>query len=125
MEEFEYRYPGPKPRTREAAILLLSDGIESAARTMSNPTPSSIETLVRRMSRRRLDDGQLDESPMTFRELHAVEDSIIKSICAIHHSRIAYPATEEEEEPTAKQPRRNTGIIEEVDGEANAGSMPQ
>ena len=98
VEEFEYRYPGPKPRTREAAILLLSDGIESAARSMSNPTPSSIEALVRRMSRRRLDDGQLDESPMTFRELHTVEDSIIKSICAIHHSRIAYPAAEEGEE---------------------------
>lgn len=105
VEEFEYRYPGPKPHTREAAILLLADGIESAARSMSNPTPSSIEALVRRMSRRRLDDGQLDESPLTFHELHTVEDSIIKSICAIHHSRIAYPTSEDEEDVEMPAPR--------------------
>lgn len=98
VEEFEYRYPGPKPRTREAAILLLCDGIESAARAMSDPTPSSIEALVRRMSRRRLEDGQLDESPLTFRELHVVEEAIVKSLCAIYHSRISYPGKEEEEE---------------------------
>lgn len=103
VEEFEYRYPGPKPQTREAAILMIADGIESAARTMSDPTPSSIEALVRRMSRRRLDDGQLDDSPLTFRELHVVEDSIIKSLCAIYHSRIAYPA--QEDLPNAEQPR--------------------
>ena len=88
----------PKPRTREAAILLLCDGIESAARAMSDPTPSSIEALVRRMSRRRLEDGQLDESPLTFRELHVVEEAIVKSLCAIYHSRISYPGKEEEEE---------------------------
>lgn len=105
VEEFEYRYPGPKPHTREAAILLLADGIESAARSMSNPTPSSIETLVRRMSRRRLDDGQLDESPLTFHELHTVEDSIIKSICAIHHSRIAYPMSEDDEDVELPSPQ--------------------
>jgi hypothetical protein len=98
VEEFEYRYPGPKPRTREAAILLLCDGIESAARAMSDPTPSSIEALVRRMSRRRLEDGQLDESPLTFRDLHVVEEAIVKSLCAIYHSRISYPGKEEEEE---------------------------
>lgn len=95
VEEFEYRYPGPKPSSREAAILMIADGIESAARTMSNPTPSSIESLVRKMSRRRLDDGQLDDSPLTFRELHVVEDSMIKSLCAIYHSRIAYPSHEQ------------------------------
>ncbi|MCH2161834.1 MAG: HDIG domain-containing protein [Phycisphaerales bacterium] len=97
VEEFEYRYPGPRPRTREAAILLLCDGIESATRAMSDPTPSSIEALVRRMSRRRLEDGQLDESPLTFRELHIVEDAIVKSLCAIYHSRISYPGKEEED----------------------------
>jgi putative nucleotidyltransferase with HDIG domain len=103
VEEFEYRYPGPKPASREAAILMIADGIESAARTMSDPTPSSIEALVRKMSRRRLDDGQLDDSPLTFRELHVVENSMIKSLCAIYHSRIAYPS---HEEPAASEPAR-------------------
>ncbi len=96
VDEFEFRYPGPKPRTREAAILLLCDGIESATRAMGDPTPSRIESLVRRMCRRRLDDGQLDDSNLTFRELRVIEDSIIKSLCAIYHSRIAYPGGREE-----------------------------
>ena len=98
VEEFTYRYPGPKPRTKEAAILLLCDGIESATRAMSDPTPSRIEALVRSLSRRRLDDGQLDECELTFSELRVIEDSIIKSLCAIYHSRIAYPGGREERE---------------------------
>ena len=96
VDEFEFRYPGPKPQTREAAILLLCDGIESATRAMSDPTPSRIESLVRKMSRRRLDDGQLNDSNLTFRELRVIEDSIIKSLCAIYHSRIAYPGGRED-----------------------------
>ncbi|MEE2681950.1 MAG: HDIG domain-containing metalloprotein [Planctomycetota bacterium] len=92
VEEFEFRYPGPKPRTREAAILMLCDCIESATRAMGEPTPNRIESLVRSLSRKRLDDGQFDECPLSFRELRTVEDSIIKSLCAIYHGRIAYPS---------------------------------
>ena len=92
VEEFEFRYSGPKPRTREAAILMLCDCIESATRAMGEPTPNRIETLVRSLSRKRLDDGQFDECPLSFRELKIVEDSIIKSLCAIYHGRIAYPS---------------------------------
>ena len=96
IEEFDFRYPGPKPRTREAAILMLCDCVESATRSMGEPTPSRIETLVRTLSRKRLEDGQFDECPLSFRELHAVEDSIIKSLCAIYHGRIAYPTRQAE-----------------------------
>ncbi len=91
VEEFEFRYPGPKPRTREAAILMLCDCVESATRAMGEPTPNRIETLVRSLSRKRLEDGQYDECPLSFRELRTVEDSIIKSLCAIYHGRISYP----------------------------------
>lgn len=95
VEEFDFRYPGPKPRTREAAILMLCDCVESATRTMNDPTPSRIEALVRSLSRKRLADGQFDECPLSFRELRTVEDSIIKSLCAIYHGRIAYPNRQE------------------------------
>ena len=109
VAEFSYRYPGPKPRTREAAILLICDGIESATRAMSDPTPSRIEALVRRMSRARLQDGQLDDSDLTFRELRTIEDAIIKSLCAIYHSRIAYPGgREEREKDRDREPRTAT-----------------
>ena len=109
VEEFSYRYPGPKPRTREAAILLLCDGIESATRAMNDPTPSRIEALVRKISRGRLDDGQFGECELTFRDLQVIEDSIIKSLCAIYHSRIAYPGGREEKEEREMAPATASG----------------
>jgi cyclic-di-AMP phosphodiesterase PgpH len=93
VQEIEFRYPGPKPRTKEAAILMLSDAVESATRAMAEPNPGRIENLVRRLSRTRLEDGQFDQCDLTFRELRLIEDAIIARLCAIHHSRISYPTT--------------------------------
>jgi putative nucleotidyltransferase with HDIG domain len=97
VAEVEYRYPGPKPRTKEAAILMLSDAVESSARAMAEPTPSRIESLVRKLSARRLDDGQFDECELTFRELAMIEDAIINRMQAIYHSRISYPSSRPDE----------------------------
>jgi putative nucleotidyltransferase with HDIG domain len=106
IEEFDFRYPGPKPRTREAAILMLCDCIESATRAMGEPTPSRIETLVRTLSRKRLEDRQFDECPLSFKELRTVEDSIIKSLSAIYHGRIAYPSKHSEASETQEKTSR-------------------
>ncbi len=92
INEADFRYPGPKPASREAAVLMLCDCVESASRTLSEPTPARIEQLVRDLSHRRLVDGQFDDSPLTLRELRTVEDSIIKSLNAIYHGRISYPS---------------------------------
>ena len=92
VEEVEFRYPGPKPQTKEAAILMLSDCVESASRAMGEPNPSRIESLVRELSRKRLADGQFDHCDLTFRELSLVEDAIINRVSAIHHGRISYPS---------------------------------
>jgi len=99
--ESEYRYPGPLPRTREAAILMLADACESTSRTLDEPTPSRLEQLVRTLGERRLLDGQFDDCELTLRELRQIEDSILKSLCAIHHARIAYPGDEEDAAPPA------------------------
>ncbi len=101
--EFEFRYPGPKPQTKEAAIMLLCDGMEAAARTLPDPTPVRLEQLVHNIAIKRLMDGQLDESAMTLAELHRVEQAITKTLCAIYHARIQYPA--EKPEPGAVQPQ--------------------
>jgi putative nucleotidyltransferase with HDIG domain len=105
--EVEYRYPGPKPRTKEAAILMLSDAVESATRAMTEPNPSRIENLVRKLSQKRLEDGQFDQCDLTFRELALIEDAIINRLLAIYHSRISYPSgsrvTEPSEGPRAPQ----------------------
>jgi putative nucleotidyltransferase with HDIG domain len=94
VAEVEFRYPGPKPRTKEAAILMIADACESATRAMDDPGPASIENLVRKLSRKRLKDGQFDECDLTLRELTTIEDAIIKSIWALYHGRVAYPAAD-------------------------------
>jgi len=96
-DEFEYRYPGPKPRTMEAAIVMLSDAIESAARTLAEPTPSRIDALVRAMANKRLMDGQFDDCEMTLRDLNVIVESIGKSLVAIYHGRISYQPVEVEQ----------------------------
>jgi len=91
VSESEFRYPGPRPRTRESAILMLCDGCEGAVRALSEPTPGRIESTVHMVVMDRLTDGQFDDCEITLRELNMVEQSIVKSLCAIHHGRIKYP----------------------------------
>jgi putative nucleotidyltransferase with HDIG domain len=90
-EEIEYRYPGPKPRTKECAILMVCDAVESAARSMADPTPSRIEALVHALANKRLMDGQFDDCDLTLRELNIIVEMVSKTLAAIYHGRIAYP----------------------------------
>lgn len=86
-----FRYPGPKPQSKETAVLMLSDACESASRTLVDPTPARIENLVREISRKKLYDGQFDECSLTLRELRLIENSLIKTINAMFHARVRYP----------------------------------
>ena len=95
IDEVEFRYPGPRPKTKETAILMLSDAVESATRAMGEPNPSRIESLVREIAQKRLTDGQFDDCPLTFRELGLIEEAIISRLNAIHHSRISYPSNKD------------------------------
>jgi cyclic-di-AMP phosphodiesterase PgpH len=89
-----FRYPGPKPRTRESGVVMLADAVESSSRALSNPTPGSLRKLVRDMLMKRLLDGQFEESGLTLTELHIVEESLRKGLIALYHSRIKYPEAE-------------------------------
>ena len=91
MDESSFRYPGPKPQTKEAGILMLADAVESASRVLVEPTPARIESLVEDISRKRLLDGQFDECGLTLKELRTVQNSLIKSLTAVYHGRIKYP----------------------------------
>ena len=90
-EEATFRYPGPKPQSREAGVLMLTDAVESASRTLSDPTPKRIESLVRDILMKRLLDGQFDNCALTLNDLKTVESSLVKSLIGIFHARIAYP----------------------------------
>ena len=93
-----FRYPGPKPQSKESCILMLSDAAESAARSLPNPTPGALRKLVHELTMKRLLDGQFDESSLTLSELKAVEEAISKGLVAVYHARIRYS----EDPPTAK-----------------------
>jgi putative nucleotidyltransferase with HDIG domain len=91
VDESSFRYPGPKPQTKEAAVLMLADAAESASRTLVDPTPGRIEGLVHELALKRLLDGQFEECGLTLSELAAVEESLIKSLTAVYHGRVKYP----------------------------------
>jgi putative nucleotidyltransferase with HDIG domain len=93
VSEMQYRYPGPKPRSKEVAIVMICDAAESACRAMPEPTASRVEALVHDLVMRRLLDGQFDECDLTMRDLEAIERSVMKSLLAIYHGRIQYPST--------------------------------
>jgi hypothetical protein len=103
-EEAEFRYHGPRPHSKEAAILMLADAAESSVRSMADPTPGRIENQVHTMVTRRLMDGQLDECDLTLKEVHQIEASLIRTLCSTYHSRVAYP-TPSGQKPSAAELR--------------------
>jgi putative nucleotidyltransferase with HDIG domain len=90
-DESSFRYPGPKPQSRETAVLMLADAVESASRTLKEPTPKRIQSLVHEISMKRLLDGQFDECNLKMNEIRMIEESLIKSLLAAHHGRVRYP----------------------------------
>ena len=122
VSESEFRYPGPKPRTKEAAILMLSDAVESAARSVNDLTPARAEVIVHNMAMKRLQDGQFDECDLTLKELSMIESSMAKTIAAHHHGRIAYPKSPEEpvkitKDITPQTPPENQNNTQEQNGQ--------
>jgi cyclic-di-AMP phosphodiesterase PgpH len=91
VPESAYRYPGPKPQTKEAAILMVADAVESASRALSDPTPARLEGLASDLIDKRLRDGQFDECGLTLREIAEIRESLIKSLIGIYHGRVKYP----------------------------------
>jgi putative nucleotidyltransferase with HDIG domain len=91
VDETPYRYPGPRPLSSEATIIMLADAVEAASRSMDKPSPSHICELVDRLVGSRFEDGQLDESGMTFSELACVKRAFVLCLTNMLHSRIAYP----------------------------------
>ncbi|MEN8126587.1 MAG: HDIG domain-containing metalloprotein [Planctomycetota bacterium] len=99
VSDSEFRYPGPKPRSKEAAIVMLADAAESACRSLTDHTPAKVDAMVHSLAMKRLQDGQFDECDLTLRELSRIEAGLSKSLAAHHHGRIAYPKDEEKAEP--------------------------
>jgi cyclic-di-AMP phosphodiesterase PgpH len=93
VSETDFRYPGPKPKSKEVGILMLADCAESATRSMVEPTAARIETLVHDLMMKRLLDGQFDDSELTMKDLDRIEKSLTKTLLSIYHGRLSYPST--------------------------------
>ncbi|HLS34891.1 MAG TPA: HDIG domain-containing protein [Bacillota bacterium] len=93
--EIDFRYPGPKPQTKEAAVICICDSVEAAVRSLKEPTEEKIDDIVSSIINERLMDGQFNESPITLRELETVHETICRTLKGIFHSRIQYPEEEE------------------------------
>lgn len=103
LSEEKFRYPGPKPQTKEAAIVMLADSTEAAVRSLSKPVPNRVEKLVKKIIRDRLNDGQLDECPLTLRDLDRIGNVFVTVLSGIFHSRIEYPETQKALEEEIKK----------------------
>lgn len=97
-----FRYPGRKPQTKEAAIVMLADSVEAASRTLRKPTSSRIEELINKIIKEKLEDGQLDESNLTLGDLNKIAQSFKEVLISVYHSRIDYPGLAGNEEENAK-----------------------
>ena len=120
-----FRYEGPRPRSREAAIVMLADTIEAAARALPNPDPEKVDALIRKLVRAKMTDGQLDESELTFADLDRICRAFQSVLSGVFHERIEYPdvdippRVEAEAEPALEEPtiapEAETGDVEDAD----------
>jgi putative nucleotidyltransferase with HDIG domain len=107
VDERDYRYPGPKPQTREAALIMLADAVEAASRTLTEPTPARIQGMVQKIINNIFIDGQLDECELTLKDLHNIAKSFNRILAGIFHHRIDYPEPAYKERDKESTKRKN------------------
>ena len=91
ISEENFRYPGPKPQSKETAITLLADSVEGATRALDDPNPPRIEETVKKIVNNKIIDGQLDECNLTLKEIDKISSTFIRILSAMYHTRIKYP----------------------------------
>ncbi|MFH1784316.1 MAG: HDIG domain-containing metalloprotein [bacterium] len=98
IQQQQYRYPGPRPRSREAAIIMLADGVEAASRVLEEPTYPRLQELVRKIINNRFIDAQLDECDLTLKDLHLIGEKFVFILTSMFHARVEYPEENPEKE---------------------------
>jgi putative nucleotidyltransferase with HDIG domain len=125
VEEKDFRYPGPKPQTREAGIVMLADCVEAASRTLVNPTPDRIQGLVQKLINNIFIDGQLDECELTLKNLHEIAKSFTGILNGIFHHRIDYPEPAHKGGDRSKKPEVREPAKTEPGVETHADTVEQ
>jgi membrane-associated HD superfamily phosphohydrolase len=113
----DFRYPGPKPQTKEAVILMLADGAEASVRSLDEPTPENIRAIIKKIIDSVVADGQLEESDITVRELTTIRESLVNTLINVYHQRIRYPGFNTQSDQVSEIAK------EEAIGEQNGGGF--
>ncbi len=126
VSEDKYRYSGPRPQTKEAALVMLADVCEAACRTLAEPTPARIQKRVQTLIMGLFSEGQLDQSTLTLKDIHAITKSFVRSLQGILHSRIDYPTDVRAQEKAngdlhKQQPDKNKDRPARIDSESITG----
>lgn len=120
IDESAFRYDGPRPRFKESAIIFFADAIEAASRSLKKVTPQSVNELIDSIISQRLEDGQLDEAPLTVQEISKIRDSFAFTLTNMLHSRVEYPKMATEKEKKAERKRGDTPTPVVVKDQENA-----
>jgi len=124
IKDLDYRYPGPKPQTKETGILMLADAVEATARTIEDPSPQKLEVAIDEIVKKRFMEGQLDECPLTLKDLTKIKTAFLNVLVGFYHARVKYPEPEKVksgrrgQEPEAKESdeeQRLSRTIREID----------
>jgi putative nucleotidyltransferase with HDIG domain len=135
INEDDYRYPGPKPQSKETAISMMADTVEAASRTIQKPTQPRIRGFVESLIDKKVEEGQLDESNLTLKEIDQIKEAFIPILLGIHHLRVEYPSDEEisekkgskaknEVDPTTNGKKRQEKDLKEKNKVSNQQSKP-
>ncbi len=114
VKEEDYRYPGPKPQSKEGAILMLADATEAASRTLTEPSPARLRNMVDTIFRAIFEDSQLDESNLTMKDLNQIADAFVRKLESVFHHRIAYPGYEFNRDDKAKDSGESQELSEKM-----------
>jgi membrane-associated HD superfamily phosphohydrolase len=106
IHESDYRYPGPSPKSKETAIVMLADTIEAATRTLSNPSAGRLRKQVEELVEQRFLEGELDDSELTMRDLKGIIDGFMSVLLGIYHQRIEYPKADEKKSNNKPSPKK-------------------
>jgi hypothetical protein len=109
--ESEFRYPGPKPDSKETAILMLADSVEAASRSLDDPSHKRLKSLIDLLFKERIEDDQLDDTDLTFRDLSKIKDTFLQMLLGIYHVRVKYPDQKEEAETHEEPGTNEPGIV--------------
>jgi len=120
VDESQFRYPGPRPTTKEAAIVMLADSVEAASRSLDRPTRTNIENMVENIVNGKIKDEQLNSSPLTFLDVVSIKRSFANSLTNILHARVAYPKEEGQKDRMEEKQKEPASETYGVNTEAKA-----